>query len=106
MSKLNRREFFERALVVGAAAAAGVTLMGCKGGGGALSCTDETGLSAADKSTRTANGYIDATTDAAKRCDGCALYTVAAAEGTCGGCTVVKGPINPAGYCNLWVAKS
>lgn len=103
MKKLNRRDFLERAAVLGAGISAGALLVACKGGGGsALSCTDTAGMSEADISTRTSMAYVDVSTVAGKSCSNCALYTAAAAEGECGGCTVVKGPINPAGYCNVW----
>ncbi|MCB9507399.1 MAG: high-potential iron-sulfur protein [Myxococcales bacterium] len=104
MSKINRREFLERAALLGAAVGAGAFMVGCNKGGGGLSCTDTAGLAAADVATRTNNNYVDASTQAGKDCAGCALYQ-AGAEGACGTCTVVKGPINPAGYCNLWAAR-
>jgi hypothetical protein len=42
--------------------------------------------------------------DATKRCSGC-LHYLPAAPNKCGGCKVVKGPINPDGNCNLYAAK-
>ncbi|MFT5993521.1 MAG: hypothetical protein ACJA1R_003081 [Flavobacteriales bacterium] len=104
---LTRRSFLERAAVLSAAGAgAGLILAGCNsgGGGGALSCTDTAGLAEADAATRTAMAYVDASANAAQNCLNCQLY-VPAAEGECGGCTVVKGNINPAGWCTVWAAK-
>ncbi len=101
MTKLNRRQFLERAVVLGVGMSAGALLMGCKGG--SLSCDDTTGLSMADRQTRTSMAYVEATADPAKNCANCSLYT-AAGEGECGSCSVVKGPINPNGYCNVWAA--
>ena len=104
MKKLNRRDFLERAAVLGASLSAGALLVACKGGGGSseLSCIDTAGMSEADISTRTSMAYVDVSTVAGKNCSTCALYTQPSTEGECGGCTVVRGPINPAGYCNVW----
>ncbi|GAB5518450.1 MAG: hypothetical protein RhofKO_07010 [Rhodothermales bacterium] len=84
-----------------------VALSACGGGDGgaaALTCTDTTGLAEADINMRQSVQYVDETPDPAKPCSACALYT-AAAEGQCGGCTVVKGPIHPDGWCTLWAPK-
>ena len=69
-------------------------------------CTDLSGLSDADRAQseqmRTSLGYIEETADAAKRCDNCALWVAAEEGSSCGGCTLIKGPIAPAGFCNSW----
>lgn len=101
--KLSRREFIERALALGAVAVgAGVVLQGCSK---PLDCSDTTGLSADDAATRTNNGYVEATTTPGQTCANCQLYTAGAAN-ACGGCTVVKGPINPSGWCRIWVQRA
>jgi hypothetical protein len=103
---LDRRQFLARAAILGASAASVGLLAACsKGGGGALTCLDTTGLSPADISTRTSLSYVDKSTDPAKHCSLCQLYT-AAAPGACGGCTVVKGPIHPEGSCTAFVKKA
>lgn len=121
--KLNRREFMERAMVLGLAASGmGATLMACsapkrdggeaKAAGGeapkpaaaALNCTDVSGLSDGEKKGREMNKYIEISATAGKNCANCALYEDKGPD-ACGGCKVVKGPINPKGYCTLWVAK-
>ena len=102
MNKLGRREMLSRSLVIGGAAIVGGSLASACSSG--LSCSDTTGLSAADLTMRTTNRYVDQTPNAAKRCDGCNFYQARAAN-TCGGCTLIKGPINPAGTCQLWVGK-
>ncbi|MBW2629495.1 MAG: high-potential iron-sulfur protein [Deltaproteobacteria bacterium] len=43
-------------------------------------------------------------TDQQQSCSNCAFYKVGK-ENQCGGCTLVKGPIHPLGYCNSWAAK-
>jgi hypothetical protein len=68
-------------------------------------CSDVSSLSADDLHTRNdVAKYQDQTLEATKRCSGCAQY-VAAAPNQCGGCKIVKGPINPDGVCTLFVAK-
>jgi hypothetical protein len=70
-----------------------------------LSCEDVSGLSADDKATRTTNAYVDKAPDAVKTCAKCQLYKPGP-EGQCAGCQLVKGPINPNGYCKSFVAKA
>lgn len=109
-TKLNRRDFLQRAAVLGAAAVAGSALVsacksgGGEGGGGGLSCTNTAGLSAAEIQTRTQFNYVDQTPDASQPCTACALW-LPAGEGECGGCTLVKGPINPNGWCSSFAAR-
>jgi hypothetical protein len=70
-----------------------------------LSCEDVSGLSPAELAMRRDTAaYAEASTDPAKKCSGCAQYEPKGAD-ACGGCKVVKGPINPEGTCKLWVAK-
>lgn len=106
-NELSRRGF----LGVCGAGAAGLTLLisGCRkggGGGGSLTCTDVSGLSAAEKQARTSLKYVDKSPHKEKHCSNCQLYKAPAKAGSCGGCTVIKGPINPAGYCNSWAKKA
>ncbi len=103
-TNLSRRAFLSTCGV----GAAGLTLLisGCrKGGGGALTCTDVSGLSAAEKQARTSLKYVDTSPKKDKHCKNCQLYKAPAKAGRCGGCTVVKGPINPEGYCSSWAKK-
>ena len=73
-----------------------------KGGG----CEDLAGLSDADKSTRTAMKYVGKSAKAEQNCANCALYLPPKDGGACGACSVVKGPINPAGWCSVWAKKA
>lgn len=125
--KLSRREFLERAMALGlATTGVAATLAACdapsdkkpvKGAAKAaekkpaapaakaLNCAGTDGLSDPDKQTRVTFKYVDKSPEAAKNCANCQLYVVAKAEGSCGGCQIVKGTINPAGYCTAWQAK-
>lgn len=76
-----------------------------KGGGGEPDCSDVSALSDAEKKTRTQLKYVEQSTEPGKTCANCQLFTPAEGSG-CGSCTVVKGPINPAGHCTSWVKKS
>jgi len=68
-------------------------------------CNDVSALSADDLRVRNEIAkYVDQTMEASKRCSACLQY-VAAAQNQCGGCKVVKGPINPDGNCNLFVLR-
>ena len=68
-----------------------------------FSCMDTSGLTDADIAMRGQVNYVDMTPDPEKTCANCQLYTAPEAGMQCGGCTVVKGPIHPKGYCDLWV---
>lgn len=101
MSVISRRDALKRSLVV--LAAIPVALEACKKDE-ALTCTNTAGLSAADVATRSTFNYVEHATDPAKKCSACQLFQ-AAAPGQCGGCTLVKGPVNPAGSCTAFVAR-
>lgn len=102
---LDRRTFLARAALLGGFAAGASLLAACGKGGGSLVCTDTAGLKPEELATRTSLNYADVSPDPTKPCSACTLY-VPAAEGACGGCSVVKGPINPNGYCISWVKKA
>lgn len=118
-SLLNRRQFLERAAMLGAlATGAGTLLSACEPSGSSpttgstrkgnteagesVSCDDLSGLSEAQIATRTNNAYVEETPKPEQRCDNCALYTQPDSSAECGGCTVVAGPINPGGWCRIW----
>lgn len=121
---LNRREFLERAAILGAlTVGAGSLLAACEtqerppagtdetadAGNGEFSCDDAAAtsdLTEAEMATRTNNNYVDQTPNPQQRCDNCALWVDAEAGQNCGGCTVVAGPIHPAGWCSIWVPAS
>lgn len=71
----------------------------------ALSCTDTSSLPPTDVQVRTALGYVDSSVEPGKMCSGCAQFVPPPGPGVCGSCKVVKGPINPSGYCKSFVAK-
>lgn len=113
MSKLDRREFLQRAALLGAAVAgAGAFATACTktedGGDDKLSCEDPAGLDAAAKDMREQQNYTDESPfGAEKDCKNCTFYTEPATDGECGGCTVLmNSPVHPEGHCDLWAAKT
>ncbi len=106
--KIGRREAAKRALMVlGAAAVAPTALAACGGEeeSEGLTCTDTTGLTPAEITTRQSQQYSDSSPHQDKHCENCNFFT-AGAPGQCGSCQVLKGPINANGYCNLWAARA
>lgn len=118
---LSRRAFLRRAAVVGAVGAGAGLLVACGGGGepadggastaseggdsaSSLSCVDSPDLTDADRQTRTALKYVDKSDVADQNCTNCVQFEVGA-EGACGKCKVLPGPVNPAGHCSVWAAK-
>jgi len=70
-----------------------------------LDCKDTDGLNTAAKQLRTALEYQDRSPlGEAKNCVNCQFYRPVP-KNECGACTLVQGPINPAGYCNSWAPK-
>lgn len=98
---MNRRDFIQQASILSFAAASSSLLAACTK---TLSCEDTAGLDDAAKQMRTALKYMDKG-DPAKPCSTCNFYQAAAPD-QCGGCTLIKGKINPAGSCTSWVKKA
>lgn len=65
-------------------------------------CMDVSGLSDSESGMRNTLGYVDVSVKDGETCANCALYTVADSGASCGGCTLLKGPIAPGGYCMSW----
>lgn len=106
--KIGRRDAAKRMLMVLGAAAVGPSVLAACGGeeqSAALNCTDTSGLTPAEITTRQSQAYTDVSPHADKTCDNCNFFTAGGAN-ACGSCTVIKGPIHPEGYCNLWAAKA
>jgi hypothetical protein len=101
-SILDRREAIRRLVVLSTTALLPGWAVACSR---KESCLDVTGLTPEEVRARNETAkYVEQTMDATKRCSGCAQY-IAAEPNKCGGCKVVKGPINPDGNCILFVAR-
>jgi hypothetical protein len=104
--KFSRRDLLQRSATFGALAVAGVVLEACgKDQPKALSCMDTMSLSASDAQVRTSLMYVDNSVEAGKSCSSCQQF-IPAAPDTCGTCKLLKGPINPKGYCKSFLAKT
>jgi hypothetical protein len=106
--KMGRREAARRALMVlGAAAVAPSALAACGGEEEAAgpSCTNTASLTPAELTTRQSQHYGDHSPHADKSCANCRFYT-AGQPNACGECQVIRGPIHPEGYCDLWAAQA
>lgn len=102
--KLSRRSALKISLsVIPFAAGGAVLLQAC--GDSSLDCSDISGLTAEEAATRTNLEYVQQSPHGEeKNCINCRFYT--GNESQCGSCTLVKGPINPQGYCKSWVVKA
>jgi len=101
-TKIHRRDALRRLAVISTAALIPGWLLACSR---KESCLDVMGLSPEEVRVRNETAkYVEQTMDATKRCSTCTQY-VPGAPDKCGGCKVVKGPINADGNCNLFVAK-
>lgn len=106
---IDRRQLLRRVVLGSAAVTVGAVAAACdnfKPKPAALTCADTTGLAPDDVKMRVElSAYVDKATDASKKCSGCIQFQAAPAAGSCGTCKLVKGPINPDGYCKLFAAK-
>jgi hypothetical protein len=101
---VSRRLLLQQGAAFGTLAVVGATI-GCNKQPARLACTDTTGLSPTDVTVRTSLAYVDNSVEPGKTCSNCQQFIANAAGNACGTCKVVKGPINPAGYCKSYVAK-
>lgn len=112
----SRRTFLRQAITVGALGIGGGALLSACGkkeggekpaaAGAAGGCDDVSALAAADQAFRKTNEYKEASTEAGKNCEGCQLFTPPVGGAACGACKVLKGSVNPAGWCKLWAKKA
>lgn len=110
----SRRDFLKRLGAAGVLGiGAGSVLSACGGGEAGdqaessesqamASCMDTSGLTEQEISMRNSLEYVDQSPVADKNCANCSLYVQAEAGETCGGCSILKGPIHPDGYCISW----
>jgi hypothetical protein len=94
----NRRQFLAALLTA--------SLVGCKKRReGPLVCTDVSGLDPVDRKNRARLGYVDRSPKADRNCENCSIWRPKG-KNECGGCTVIRGPIHPKGYCRSWSPKT
>jgi hypothetical protein len=109
---VTRREFLERAAILGAAFGAAPLLAACASSeegaatgddvaAGPIDCTDTSALTEDEVKTRTDLEYVEMSEMPDQNCLNCEQYDGDATA--CGACTLVPGPINPEGWCISWV---
>ncbi len=69
-------------------------------------CNDLSGLTEDEMTSRKKLGYREKSPSEERRCAKCALFLPNPNDGSCGRCTLVKGPVNAAGTCVYWVSKT
>ena len=69
------------------------------------SCQDVSALGEPEKAARSALQYTDKSPEKDRHCANCTYWQAPKDVAQCGGCTLVKGPIHPNGYCTAFAAK-
>lgn len=131
MKKIDRKDFLRNALALAGVTLVGSSILSACGGEqpaqnstqapaenapaeatpaetapAAVDCTDLSALSDADKKGRENLAYVDQSTEAEKNCSNCRFWQPNASDpNACGGCQLIKGPINPQGNCKSWFKK-
>ena len=102
---LERREFAKLAASLLVTAVLPIAA-GCRNPG--PSCSDEDLLTTPQRMLRASHEYTESSPHGpAKSCVICEFYLPEAAGEACGGCQIlVGGPVNPAGHCDAWAAKT
>lgn len=113
---IDRKDFFKKVSLFGISAIGATTLLKACGGGpdepepadtsaaAEDECGDLSGLTEEEIQGRENLNYVAETPNPEERCDNCALWLESRDGTICGGCSIMAGPINPAGWCTAWVA--
>jgi hypothetical protein len=102
---LSRRQLLHGGVKIGLAIFGANMVAAC--GKKTLKCNDTIGLAPDDVKTREQTyAYQDASPDPRKTCSGCQQFQAPPQANSCGTCKLLKGPVNPNGYCKSWAAKS
>ena len=120
MKKLSRKIFLKNIFFSGTVLLGGSTLLAACGGGEKKPagnentqqetkandpCNDVNNLSDTELATRKQFNYKGQTPNEDKYCSNCLHWRPPADSSPCGTCELVKGPINPNGYCDQWMEK-
>ncbi|MFZ5438855.1 MAG: hypothetical protein ACOZQL_02540 [Myxococcota bacterium] len=76
----------------------GVGVAGLLSSSGCRDCSEATVLDPGSRSIRAALKYVESSNLPGKACKTCQQY-IAGAYGTCGGCRLFAGGVNPGGVC-------
>ena len=120
MGNITRKTFVKNLFFSGTILLGGSTLLAACGGGEKKPegnentgqsanandpCSDVSKLSDADLATRKQFEYTGQTPNSEKFCSNCLHWRPPTGSSACGTCELVKGPINPNGYCTQWMQK-
>jgi len=111
MDKLNRKDFFKKAALLSVSAISlPAFLESCAGNKKKAAtvsdpCSDTSNLTPTQLKTRTTFQYKGKSPYKNKYCTLCQFFIPPKSGAQCGTCQVVKGPINPDGYCNSFIKK-
>lgn len=97
--RLSRRQWLCHTAQLSMAGAVAL-VAGC-GKRAALVCTDPDRSSDSENSLRASLHYTEASTIEAEVCSGCGFYRTVE-DNPCGGCDLLKVPVNPHGRCDSW----
>ena len=97
MNDPSRRLLLRRALQLTTALAAAPAFM--RAAAAANSCVDPQ-----SESLRSSLHYASTSPDPKQTCGACGFFT--AAQGGCGNCVIMSGPVDAPGHCDSWSAKS
>ena len=102
----SRRDFLARFAVAGVVIGAPTLLAACGGGtpSTASACEGYASLTPQELQVRQSLQYVDQSPIADQVCSNCVQY-VAPAEGVCGGCKLLAGPVLAGGHCISWAAQ-
>jgi len=68
-------------------------------------CTDDSALTESELAMKKSLKYTTHSTEPGKMCDNCKFWTPPPEGEYCGTCQLIKGPINPKGYCTSWFER-
>lgn len=102
---LRRREFTK--WVAWSLVGAALPLAGAGGcGNQGLDCSAGDALTTPQRALRASNEYTESSPHGeASNCAGCQFFEAEAPQ-ACGSCQILGGPVNPAGHCNSWAART
>jgi hypothetical protein len=101
--KLSRRDLFQQGAALSVLAVVGASA--CSKPKAQLACTEPGTLSAADAQVRVSLFYVDVAPDPTKMCVSCQQF-LPGPQDACGTCKVLRGSINPAGYCRAFAPRT
>ena len=77
---------------------------GCDHSG--VDCSDDEMMTTPQRALRASSGYTENSPHGDERnCAACQFFELGAAQ-ICGSCQILGGPVNPAGHCNSWAART